>query len=78
MDTLNAGQTSAPETFDSVNPATSEVIATFPVFGQDEVSAALERASEAATWWSGLGWKDRQTRLLAVEVPPDPLHRPSR
>ena len=65
MDTLHAGQTSAPETFDSVDPATSEVIATFPVFGQAEVNAALERAREAAHWWSGLGWKDRQTRLLA-------------
>ena len=65
MDTLHTGQTSAPETFDSVNPATSEVIATFPVMGQAEVAAALERAREAAGWWVGLGWKDRQTRLLA-------------
>jgi len=55
----------APETFDSVNPATSEVIATFPVFGQAEVDAALGRAREAASWWAGLDWKDRQTRLLA-------------
>ena len=55
----------APETFDSVNPATSEVIATFPVMGQAEVAAALERAREAAGWWAGLGWKDRQTRLMA-------------
>jgi acyl-CoA reductase-like NAD-dependent aldehyde dehydrogenase len=65
MDTLHAGQTRAPETFDSVNPATSEVIATFPVFGQAEVNDALQRAREAATWWAGLGWKDRRTRLLA-------------
>jgi acyl-CoA reductase-like NAD-dependent aldehyde dehydrogenase len=65
MDTLHTGQTQAPETFDSVNPATSEVIATFPVFGQAEVDAALGRAREAASWWAGLDWKDRQTRLLA-------------
>jgi acyl-CoA reductase-like NAD-dependent aldehyde dehydrogenase len=65
MDTLHAGQTAAPETFDSVNPATSEVIATFPVFGQPEVNAALARAREAATWWADLGWKDRQARLMA-------------
>ena len=53
MDTLQtAGQTGAPETFDSVNPATSEVIATFPVFGQAEVNAAVERAHEAAAWWA--------------------------
>jgi len=65
MDTLQAGQTHAPETFDSVNPATSEVIATFPVFGQDEVDKAVERAHDAAAWWAGLDWKERQTRLLA-------------
>src|SRR6266851_9397593 len=65
MDTLQAGQIQAPETFDSVNPATSEVIATFPVFGPAEVNAAVERAHEAAAWWAGLGWKERQTRLLA-------------
>src|SRR5215471_9178318 len=66
MDTLHtAGQTGAPETFDSVNPATSEVIATFPVFGQAEVNATVERAQEAAAWWAGLDWKQRQARLLA-------------
>ena len=66
MDTLQtAGQTGAPETFDSVNPATSEVIATFPVFGQAEVDATVERAQEAAAWWAGLDWKQRQARLLA-------------
>src|SRR6516164_6996512 len=65
MDTLRTGQTQAPETFDSVNPATSEVIATFPVFGQAEVDDTVERARDAAAWWAGLGWKERQTRLLA-------------
>src|SRR6266446_543617 len=65
MDTLQAGQISTPETFDSVNPATSEVIATFPVFGQAEVNATVERAHEAAAWWRGLDWKQRQARLRA-------------
>jgi acyl-CoA reductase-like NAD-dependent aldehyde dehydrogenase len=53
------------ETFDSLNPATSEVIATFPVFGEDEVAQTVERAHQAAAWWAGLPPKDRQTRLLA-------------
>jgi acyl-CoA reductase-like NAD-dependent aldehyde dehydrogenase len=53
------------QTFDSLNPATSEVIATFPVCGESEVSEAVERAHEAAAWWAALGWKERQTRLLA-------------
>src|SRR6516165_11406222 len=65
MDTLQAGQAQAPETFESVNPATSEVIATFPVFGQAEVDETVERAHDAAAWWAGLDWKERQTRLLA-------------
>ena len=66
MDTVwTHGQARQAETFDSVNPATSEVIATFPVHGRAEVDAAVERAREAASWWSGLGWKERQTRLLA-------------
>src|SRR6202030_3653403 len=46
-------------------PATSEVTPTFPVFGQAEVTATVERAREAAAWWGGLDWKERQARLLA-------------
>jgi acyl-CoA reductase-like NAD-dependent aldehyde dehydrogenase len=66
MDTVWAqGQAGALETFDSVNPATSEVIATFPVHGPADVEAAVEGAREAAAWWAGLGWKARRTRLLA-------------
>jgi acyl-CoA reductase-like NAD-dependent aldehyde dehydrogenase len=59
------GQARQVETFDSVNPATSEVIGTFAVHGRAEAEAAVERAREAAAWWAGLGWKGRQTRLLA-------------
>src|SRR5215471_15952856 len=53
------------KTFDSLNPATSEPIATFPIFGEEEVKAAVARAREAAAWWSGIGWKERQGLLLA-------------
>jgi acyl-CoA reductase-like NAD-dependent aldehyde dehydrogenase len=53
------------DTFDSLNPATSEVIGTFPVFDSDDVADALEHARQAATWWARLPAKDRQTRLLA-------------
>jgi acyl-CoA reductase-like NAD-dependent aldehyde dehydrogenase len=65
METLQAGPAQAPETFDSLNPATSEVIATFPVFGRAEVNATVQRAREAAAWWAALDWKDRRIRLLA-------------
>jgi acyl-CoA reductase-like NAD-dependent aldehyde dehydrogenase len=50
------------ETF---NPATGEVLATFPVHGRREVDATVAAAREAAVWWSGLGWSGRKIRLLA-------------
>jgi acyl-CoA reductase-like NAD-dependent aldehyde dehydrogenase len=53
------------ETFDTLNPATSEVVATFPVYGEQDVADAVTRAQEAATWWAELGWKGRRQRLLA-------------
>jgi len=48
-----------------MNPATGEVLATFPVHGRREVEAAVAQAREAAVWWDGLGWSERRTRLLA-------------
>jgi acyl-CoA reductase-like NAD-dependent aldehyde dehydrogenase len=53
------------ESFDSLNPATSEVIATFGVFGEDDVGQTVERAHQAASWWANLSWTERRTRLLA-------------
>jgi acyl-CoA reductase-like NAD-dependent aldehyde dehydrogenase len=63
--TWTQGQATPAATFDSLNPATSEVIATFPVCGEAEVNQAVERAREAASWWAGLSGKDRQVRMLA-------------
>src|SRR5512146_301814 len=50
---------------ETVNPATGEVLATFPVHGRREVEAAVAQAREAAAWWAGLGWPGRRLRLLA-------------
>jgi acyl-CoA reductase-like NAD-dependent aldehyde dehydrogenase len=50
---------------ETVNPATGEVLATFPVHGHRDVEAAVARAREAAAWWAGLGWSQRRIRLLA-------------
>ena len=55
----------ARDTFESVSPATGELLATFPVDGEREVAAAVRRAREAAAWWAGLGFDDRKLRLLA-------------
>jgi acyl-CoA reductase-like NAD-dependent aldehyde dehydrogenase len=60
-----AGMTRGAETFDTLNPATDEVIASFPVCGEQDVADAVERARQAAAWWAGLGWKERERRLLA-------------
>jgi len=57
--------TSSTETFDTLNPATSEVIATFPVCNEADVTATVARAQAAAQWWAGVSWKDRRQRLLA-------------
>jgi acyl-CoA reductase-like NAD-dependent aldehyde dehydrogenase len=53
------------ETFDSLNPATSEVIGTYGVYGEQDVADTVERARAAAQWWAGLGWAGRRQRLLA-------------
>jgi acyl-CoA reductase-like NAD-dependent aldehyde dehydrogenase len=53
------------ETFDTLNPATSEIIATLPVYGEQDVDDAVQRAHQAARWWAELGWKGREQRLLA-------------
>ena len=51
--------------FDSVNPATGELVASFPIDGQAEVRAAVERARRAAQWWRELGYDGRKRRLRA-------------
>jgi acyl-CoA reductase-like NAD-dependent aldehyde dehydrogenase len=53
------------ETFDSLNPATGEVIGTYPVFSEQDVADTVERARAAAQWWADLGWTGRKQRLLA-------------
>src|SRR5450755_1487286 len=63
--TWTQGQAKPAATFDTLNPATSEVIATFPVSGEAEGGQAVARAGQAAAWWAGLSWKDRQVRLMA-------------
>jgi acyl-CoA reductase-like NAD-dependent aldehyde dehydrogenase len=65
MPVRTVGSARGAQTFDSLNPATAEVIATFGVFGEQDVADAVQRAREAAAWWAGLGWKDRRRRLLA-------------
>jgi acyl-CoA reductase-like NAD-dependent aldehyde dehydrogenase len=62
-----AGTTRGTGTFDTLSPATSEVIATFPVCGEQDVADAVARARVAGAWWAGLNWKERERRLLAFK-----------
>jgi acyl-CoA reductase-like NAD-dependent aldehyde dehydrogenase len=60
--------TIAPEraqTFDSHEPSTGAVFATFPVQTEEHVLAAVGRARTAALWWQDLGYDGRKQRLDA-------------
>ena len=52
-------------TFDSLNPATGEVLARFPIDTVDDVQSAVARARPAAQWWRELGYAGRRQRLHA-------------
>ncbi|MFF5985593.1 aldehyde dehydrogenase family protein [Prauserella flavalba] len=53
----------AVETFDSLNPATDEVLGTYPVHTAEQVEAAVAKARNAALWWNMLGFSGRAERL---------------
>jgi aldehyde dehydrogenase (NAD+) len=52
-------------TFDSLNPINGDVVGSHPVHTEEEVRAAVERAREAAGWWSALSYDERDTHLSA-------------
>ncbi|WP_409496481.1 aldehyde dehydrogenase family protein [Amycolatopsis sp. cmx-11-12] len=54
---------SVGETFDSLSPATDEVVGTYPVHSREDVRAAVARARDAAEWWAALGFDGRAERL---------------
>jgi len=53
----------AVATFDTVDPATGDVLATLPLAGEDEVNEAVEAARRAFRGWSRLDPNDR-TKIL--------------
>ena len=50
----------AEHTFDSLNPATGDVVGTYPVHSAEEVTAAVGAAREHAAWWAALGFDERK------------------
>lgn len=57
-------QTARRRTFESLNPATGEVVGEFPVDDAAAVGKTVAGAAEAAQWWGALGFKERRKRLL--------------
>ena len=55
----------ALDRFGSLDPATGEVIATWPVDDETTVRESVDRARVAAQWWADLGYAGRRERLLA-------------
>jgi acyl-CoA reductase-like NAD-dependent aldehyde dehydrogenase len=63
--TVTTDRPASTESFDSLDPATGEVLATHPITGAEEVAAAVARAREAGTWWQEQGWAARRRHLRA-------------
>ncbi|MCU0266178.1 MAG: aldehyde dehydrogenase family protein [Actinomycetia bacterium] len=55
----------ALERFPSTDPATGEVIATWPIDDERSIAETVDRARLAAQWWADLGFAGRRERLLA-------------
>ncbi len=54
-----------PQMFDSFDPATGDVVATFPVDPDSVVRFAVERARQASGWWTSAGFAGRKRHLRA-------------
>jgi len=52
-------------TFESLSPATGDVVGTHPIHTAEEVEAAVARAREEAAWWSALSYDERDQHLSA-------------
>jgi acyl-CoA reductase-like NAD-dependent aldehyde dehydrogenase len=53
------------ETFESLNPATGEVVDVFALHTAAQVRTVVAAARPAARWWAELGFDGRKDRLLA-------------
>ncbi|MFI7451754.1 aldehyde dehydrogenase family protein [Nonomuraea sp. NPDC049714] len=51
-------------TFESLNPATGQVVGSHPRQSAEAVREAVGRAETASAWWAGLGHAERRRRLL--------------
>ena len=56
-------RTKSPSTFESINPATGEVVGVFPLTTKDEVNEVVARAKVAAGRWADLSFRARNVVL---------------
>ena len=54
----------APKTFASLDPRNGNVLAEYPIQGEQEVRDAVDAARAAAQWWNALGFDGRKQWLL--------------
>ncbi len=60
-----AASSSERDTFDSLDPAFGEVVASYAKQSPEQVRGAVARARTASAWWAGLGFDGRAKRLRA-------------
>lgn len=58
-----ATRSNATKNFESINPATGEVVGVFPVFTKSEVDETVARAKSASEGWINLGFRGRHIVL---------------
>jgi succinate-semialdehyde dehydrogenase / glutarate-semialdehyde dehydrogenase len=51
------------ETFEVRNPATGELVGSYPVHTAADIDARIAQAREAQKWWAGLGFDGRKKRM---------------
>lgn len=65
IDTPAKGSANSPNTFESHNPATDELVGTHPIHTAEDVAAAVERARDASAWWQEIGFDGRKEYMHA-------------
>ncbi len=64
IESPSPGAASPGATFESLNPVNGDVVGVHPIATKADVDAAVERARDAADWWSALSFGERAEYLL--------------
>src|ERR1035441_4244148 len=55
--------TTGSGSFDVVNPATQEMVGSYPVHTAEDVATVVAQARDAQRWWEALGFEGRKPYL---------------